>query len=214
MTAQRHSRPKPGHMRPAPSTGAASDQVVRDALGPGPVRTCVGCRGREAKALLVRVVMDGCRIDVDARARRPGRGAYVHRRRDCMERALGKGGFGRGLRTRVDRDHTTALRQSLFALLAPPSPGNLPPSDEPAEQGAAIQSSGQSATDLSTCSPATTHCMPSISPAERPAERMSRPSSEITSTNSAPVASDRATTELTRPAPPFVDEHRQARGQR
>jgi hypothetical protein len=47
-----------------------------------------------------------------------------------------------------------------------------------------------------------------------PAERMSRPTSENISANPAPVASDRATTELTRPAPPFVDEHRQARGQR
>jgi predicted RNA-binding protein YlxR (DUF448 family) len=154
----------------------------------GPVRTCVGCRGRDAKTHLVRVAMShdrpgnsGGRIDVDLRARQPGRGAYVHLRSECMEQALGKGGLGRALRTRVDRAHTTALRQSLFALLAPSAPGNLPGSGEP-----------------------------SIAPHER----MSRPNSEITSANPTPVGSDRATTELTRPAPPFVDEHRQARGQR
>ena len=209
MTAQRqHSRP--GRARPAPSSGASPDEAP---IGPGPVRTCVGCRGRDTKALLLRVAMAGGRLDVDVHARRPGRGAYVHLRPDCVERALDKGNLGRALRTRVDRSHTTALRHSLFALLAPSSPGNLPPSGESAEPGAAIQSAIQSsnpAADLSTCSPVSTQRTPSTSPSER----MSRPNSENPSMNPAPVASDRATTELTRPAPPFVDEHRQARGQR
>jgi predicted RNA-binding protein YlxR (DUF448 family) len=206
MTAQpQHARPG---RRPAPSSGATPDGAP---VGPGPVRTCVGCRGRDIKALLVRVAVAGGGLDVDVRARRPGRGAYVHLRPDCVERALDKGNLGRALRTRVDRAHTTALRQSLFALLAPSSPGNLPPSGESAQS--AIQSSNPAA-DLSTCSPASTQRTPSTSPPER----MSRPNSENPSMNPAPVGSDRANIELTRPAPPFVDEHHRscprARGQR
>lgn len=216
MTAQRRhtipATPAPGRARPASSAGPAAGE-----LPGGPVRTCIGCRERDAKQALVRVARAGGaspRIDVDVEARRPGRGAYVHLRRDCVERALAKGNLGRALRTRADRSHTTALRQSLFALLAPGSPGNLPRSGQPAEPVTASESSihspDQHPADLSACSPAPAQPTPSTSPADR----MSRPNSEITSANPAPVASDRATTELTRPAPPFVDEHRQARGQR
>lgn len=172
----------------------------------GPVRTCVGCRRQDAKEHLVRLVAAAGRVAVDAEARRPGRGAYIHRRQDCVDRALGKGNLGRALRTRVDPAHTTALRQSLSTLLASTTSGNLAAPGMPAEPGIVTLSSQ----DLSTCPPATAQRTEPSSTAER----MSRPNSETHSANPSPVASDRASNVLTRPAPPFVDEHRQARGQR
>lgn len=208
MTAHRQRR-KISHAGPGPAIA-------------GPVRTCVGCRAPDAKEQLVRLVAAAGRIAPDPQARRPGRGAYVHRRRDCVERALGKGNLGRALRTRVDPAHTTALRQSLLTLLAPTTSGNLPAPGTPAEPGILTLSPE----DLSTCTPASMphtgqptgllggqHTEQRTEPSST-AERMSRPNSENTSANPSPVASDRASNVLTRPAPPFVDEHRQARGQR
>lgn len=51
----------------------------------GPVRSCVSCRGAEAKDRLIRVVADPAgRVRIDDLRREPGRGAYVHPTRDCI----------------------------------------------------------------------------------------------------------------------------------
>jgi uncharacterized protein len=57
-----------------------------------PTRTCLGCRQRRPKQELVRLARraDGG-VVVDARAVRPGRGAYVCREPGCVERALKTG---------------------------------------------------------------------------------------------------------------------------
>lgn len=50
-----------------------------------PERTCVACRGEGERDDLVRLVVDPeGRLVVDYRARLPGRGAWVHPRRDCV----------------------------------------------------------------------------------------------------------------------------------
>ncbi|MFD3686162.1 YlxR family protein [Nocardiopsis sp. NPDC058631] len=62
------------------------DMVAGD--GPdGPVRTCVGCRSRAVQSDLVRLVAVGTAITPDTRGRRPGRGAYLHDDRRCLELA-------------------------------------------------------------------------------------------------------------------------------
>jgi hypothetical protein len=88
-------------------------------------RTCVGCRSRADKSDLIRVVavddtfqpaprqMDGERADQvvpDVRGRLPGRGAYLHRDRTCLELAERRRAFGRALRLAVPPD-LTALRR-------------------------------------------------------------------------------------------------------
>lgn len=62
------------------------------------VRTCVGCRGRESKADLLRLAIVGGRIIVDVRQTVPGRGAYLHRHPDCWHRAIRQRSVARGLR--------------------------------------------------------------------------------------------------------------------
>ncbi|MHB8341079.1 MAG: YlxR family protein [Mycobacteriales bacterium] len=52
-----------------------------------PERTCVGCRERAAKSELLRVVTAGGEVIPDWRARRPGRGAYLHPRPACLDAA-------------------------------------------------------------------------------------------------------------------------------
>ncbi|MEO8263628.1 MAG: YlxR family protein [Pseudolysinimonas sp.] len=63
-----------------------------------PVRTCLGCRQRAPRSSLVRVVARDGRAVVDAAARLPGRGAWVHPVSECIEIAIKRRGFGRALR--------------------------------------------------------------------------------------------------------------------
>ncbi len=54
-----------------------------------PQRTCIGCREVEAKRELLRIVRtpEG-RVVVDPTGKRAGRGAYLHRERECWETVL------------------------------------------------------------------------------------------------------------------------------
>ena len=67
-----------------------------------PVRTCVGCRQRAAKADLLRVVLDdrgaGREVVPDPGGRLPGRGAHLHPTPDCLRLALRRRAFTRALR--------------------------------------------------------------------------------------------------------------------
>ncbi|MEP6842866.1 MAG: YlxR family protein [Pseudolysinimonas sp.] len=63
------------------------------------VRTCLGCRQRAPRTSLVRVVARDGRVVVDAAARLPGRGAWLHPASACLETAITRTAFGRALRT-------------------------------------------------------------------------------------------------------------------
>jgi predicted RNA-binding protein YlxR (DUF448 family) len=63
-----------------------------------PTRTCVGCRVRDAQDRLLRVVAVEGEILPDPRRRRPGRGAYLHRRLECLALAERKRAFPRAFR--------------------------------------------------------------------------------------------------------------------
>ena len=72
----------------------------------GPVRTCVGCRVRDAKPALLRVVvLDGV-LTVDPRRRLPGRGASVHPDPVCVDLADKRRAFPRALRVPGPLDAT------------------------------------------------------------------------------------------------------------
>jgi len=62
------------------------------------IRTCVGCGTRAAKSDLLRVVAVDGEIVADPVARRPGRGAYLHPSKDCLERARRRRAIPRALR--------------------------------------------------------------------------------------------------------------------
>ena len=81
-----------------------------------PVRTCVGCRERAAKQDLLRVVAqdlgEGLRVVPDPAGRASGRGAYLHRSPDCLDRAVRRRVFSRALRAPVSPD-VEQLREHL-----------------------------------------------------------------------------------------------------
>ncbi|HXW44213.1 MAG TPA: YlxR family protein [Streptosporangiaceae bacterium] len=63
-----------------------------------PTRTCVGCGVRAARSELVRVVAVEGEIVPDVAQRLPGRGAYLHLRLACLDRAQRRRAFPRALR--------------------------------------------------------------------------------------------------------------------
>jgi predicted RNA-binding protein YlxR (DUF448 family) len=66
-----------------------------------PIRTCCGCRELCEQADLVRVVATRAGdLVADRRRRRPGRGAWVHGSKGCVE-AAGRGGFARSFRRKI-----------------------------------------------------------------------------------------------------------------
>ncbi len=79
--------------------GSSSDNHT-----PTSVRTCVGCRVRDERSGLVRVKVSDGRLTVDEHGRLPGRGAWLHPRTDCLDKALQRRAFARALRTSTELD--------------------------------------------------------------------------------------------------------------
>ncbi|MBI3769495.1 MAG: YlxR family protein [Deltaproteobacteria bacterium] len=75
-----------------------------------PVRTCLGCRERDMRAALTRVIARDGRLEVDIAKRAPGRGAWMHARATCIEAFARRGGFVRALRCVIPKSERAVLR--------------------------------------------------------------------------------------------------------
>jgi predicted RNA-binding protein YlxR (DUF448 family) len=62
------------------------------------VRTCIGCREREARKTLIRLVLVGNNLELDPKKSLPGRGAWLHAKRGCLKLALDRKAFSRALK--------------------------------------------------------------------------------------------------------------------
>ena len=70
---------------------------------------CAGCRERDNKADLLRIVArDGVGV-VDPAQTLPGRGVYLHPSRDCLDRAVKRRSMGRSLRAEIDGARTAEM---------------------------------------------------------------------------------------------------------
>jgi uncharacterized protein len=86
-----------------------------------PERMCVGCRLREPKARLLRVVRGADGIPrLDRTGGAEGRGAYVHADGECLRLALRPGGFPRALRVGAEPGWTASLVDELGTLIPEP----------------------------------------------------------------------------------------------
>ena len=98
--------------------GHAIRQPAHAARAPGPVRTCVGCRGRDDRSVLLRVVaveVDGVwSVVPDPRHRRSGRGASLHPTPACLDLAERRRAFPRALRRSGPLD-TAPVREYVAA---------------------------------------------------------------------------------------------------
>lgn len=80
------------------------------------IRMCVGCGVRAPRQLLLRAVHSSGQVILDERGSLPGRGAWLHRDRACIERAIGRGAFPRSLRVSGKLD-TTPLENRLESIM-------------------------------------------------------------------------------------------------
>ena len=82
-----------------------------------PQRTCVGCREVLPKRKMVRIVRTATGVQIDPTGKLPGRGAYLHDRRECWERGL-KGALGHALKTSLTPQDRARLDEFMETLPA------------------------------------------------------------------------------------------------
>lgn len=80
-----------------------------------PQRTCVGCREVLAKRNLIRVVRGPAGVSIDSTGKAVGRGAYIHDKRLCWEKAL-KGALAHALKTELTEQDRGVLIQYMESL--------------------------------------------------------------------------------------------------
>lgn len=87
-------------------------------------RTCAGCGEEFPKRDLLRIVRrpDG-QVVVDLPGKTPGRGAYICRRLECLERALKRKQLSRSLKVKVPEELVASLMTLLKENGASDSPG-------------------------------------------------------------------------------------------
>ena len=82
-----------------------------------PQRTCIGCGQMKDKKELIRVLRtpEG-EFTLDATGRKNGRGAYLCRSAECLERAVKTKGLDRSFKMAVPKEVYEALREEMKAL--------------------------------------------------------------------------------------------------
>ncbi len=77
----------------------------------------MGCREVLPKRKMVRIVRTVDGVQIDPTGKLPGRGAYLHDRRECWERGL-KGALGHALKTSLTQDDRARLEEFMNSLQA------------------------------------------------------------------------------------------------
>lgn len=81
-----------------------------------PQRQCVGCREMRDKRALLRVVKspEG-EVSLDFKGKKPGRGAYVCPKVDCLKRARKSRALERALETQIPAEVYDAMEKEMEA---------------------------------------------------------------------------------------------------
>lgn len=81
-----------------------------------PMRMCVGCREMKEKRSLLRIVKspEGA-ISFDRVGKAPGRGAYICRSKDCLEKAVRQRQLERALETKIEQTVFSQLMEEIDA---------------------------------------------------------------------------------------------------
>ncbi len=79
-----------------------------------PQRMCIGCREMKEKTDLIRVVKnkDG-NISFDTTGKLPGRGAYVCKTRECLNKAVKNKGFERAFKSPLPEEVLSRLCEEM-----------------------------------------------------------------------------------------------------
>ena len=81
-----------------------------------PMRMCVGCREMREKKSLLRIVraQDGT-ISFDRVGKAPGRGAYICKSKECLEKAVRQRQLERALEAKIDEAVFAQLMEEIDA---------------------------------------------------------------------------------------------------
>lgn len=79
-----------------------------------PIRKCVGCQERISKRELIRIVRSPKGdYSIDPTGKKPGRGAYICPKVECLEKALKNKGLERSFKTAIDPNIIGSLRNKV-----------------------------------------------------------------------------------------------------
>ena len=82
-----------------------------------PMRQCTGCKEMKNKKEMIRVLKTAeGEITLDATGKKNGRGAYLCRSMDCLEKAVKNKGLERSLKVKIPSEVYDALREELKCL--------------------------------------------------------------------------------------------------
>lgn len=86
-----------------------------------PMRMCLGCREMKPKKELMRVVRspEG-EVSLDPTGRKPGRGAYVCKSAECLQRAIKQKQIERAFGCALSEETKAALTQTLADMRGEP----------------------------------------------------------------------------------------------
>ena len=81
-----------------------------------PMRMCVGCREMKEKRSLLRIVKspEGA-ISFDRVGKAPGRGAYICRSKECLDKAVRQRQLERALETKIEQAVFSQLMEEVDA---------------------------------------------------------------------------------------------------
>ena len=82
-----------------------------------PMRTCIGCRESRPKEDMIRVACYEGEISVDVTGRAKGRGVYICRDVECMEKAKKSNAIKRGFRRDFDKEALTRVYDDLEQVI-------------------------------------------------------------------------------------------------
>ena len=79
-----------------------------------PMRKCTGCKKMKNKKELIRVVRnDEGEFSLDTTGKKPGRGAYICKNIECLEKACKNKGLERSFKQAVPKDLYDELKKQL-----------------------------------------------------------------------------------------------------
>lgn len=79
-----------------------------------PMRQCVGCQNMVSKRELIRVIKTSeGEIRLDATGKQNGRGAYICKKKECLEKAMKKHSLERSLKVTIPDEIYDSLKEEL-----------------------------------------------------------------------------------------------------
>lgn len=78
-----------------------------------PMRRCIGCMESKDKNELIRIAWYEGKLTVDPTGKAKGRGVYLCKNSECMEKAMKKNAIARSLQVEVGKDEMDRIFQEL-----------------------------------------------------------------------------------------------------